>query len=70
MISALKFWVAISPPNLPDNTILRVLERCSKPEDRDQHLNNLREKLKIRNYPDKVISEKFSEARKKSQDCA
>ena len=44
---------------------IRILERCSKPDDRDQHLENLRGKLKERNYPDKIISEQFSEARKK-----
>ena len=46
---------------------IRILERCSKLEDRDQHLENLRNKLQKRNYPDRVISEKFSEARKKSR---
>ena len=32
---------------------LRIMERCSKPEWGNQHLENLRKKLKERNYPDK-----------------
>ena len=46
---------------------IRILERCSKIEDRDSHLKNLRLKLKERNYPDKLISDKFSEAKKTSR---
>ena len=46
---------------------LRILERCSKPEWRDQHLENLKVKLKERNYPDTLISEKFSIAKEKSR---
>ena len=46
---------------------IRILERCSKPEDRDSHLQNLRSKLSERNYPDKLISDKFSEAMKTSR---
>ena len=44
---------------------IQILERCSKPEDRDHHLEKLKEKLKTRNYPDKIIDDKFLEARKK-----
>ena len=44
-----------------------ILERCSKPEDRDSHLENLRLKLSERNYPNKLISEKNSEAMKTSR---
>ena len=43
------------------------MERCSKPEWRDQHLENLRGKLQERNYPDTLISEKFSKAKEKSR---
>jgi hypothetical protein len=46
---------------------LRILERCSKSEDRDSHLENLRSKLTARNYPDKLISDKFCEAMKTSR---
>ena len=46
---------------------VRILERCSKPEWGEEHLKNLRSKLSERNYPEKLISEKFAEARKKSR---
>ena len=46
---------------------LRVIERCSKTEDRDHHLENLKAKLQDRNYPEKLINEKFSEAKKKTR---
>ena len=38
---------------------IRILERCSKPEDSDLHLENLKSKLMKRNYPEKKIDEKF-----------
>ena len=46
---------------------LRVLERCSKPEDSEKHLQNLKSKLETRNYPEKLINTKFSEAKKKTR---
>ena len=46
---------------------IRILERCSKAEDRDKHFENLRSKLQEQNYPDEIIRKKFSEARKKSR---
>ena len=46
---------------------LRFIERCSKIEDRDYHLDNLKTKLQQRNYPEKLINEKFSEAKKKTR---
>ena len=46
---------------------LRVVERCSKTEDRDKHLQNLKSKLMDRNYPEKLIEEKFSIVKKKSR---
>ena len=46
---------------------LRIIERCSKPEDRDTHLENLKSKLEARSYPEKLINDKFSEAKKKSR---
>jgi hypothetical protein len=35
-----------------------VTKICSKPEDRDKELDQLKEKFKERNYPEKVIDEK------------
>ena len=46
---------------------VRIFERCSKPEDSDLHLENLKSKLLKRNYPEKIIDEKFSEARSKQR---
>ena len=46
---------------------LRVLERCSKKEDSEEHLQNLESKLKKRNYPEKLIKTKFSEAKKRNR---
>jgi hypothetical protein len=46
---------------------LRILERCSNPEDADRHLNDLKLKLKTRNYPEELIDQKFSQASKKKR---
>ena len=46
---------------------LRVVERCSRTEDREKHLENLKNKLVNRNYPEKLIEEKFNIVRKKSR---
>jgi hypothetical protein len=46
---------------------LRVLERCSETEDVEKHLGNFQSKLQKRNYPEKLISSKFSEARKRTR---
>ena len=46
---------------------MRVIERCSNKEDVDTHLENLKNKLKIRNYPEKLIHSKFGKARKYSR---
>ena len=46
---------------------LRIVERCSKTEDRDKHLENFKNKLKNRNYPEKLIDEKISQAKCKSR---
>ena len=46
---------------------LRILERCSKKEWGEEHLENLRQKLKNRNYPEKLINESFSKAKLKSR---
>jgi hypothetical protein len=44
---------------------LRILERCSKTEDAEKHLDDLKSKLKKRNYPEELINKKFYEAKKK-----
>ena len=46
---------------------LRIIERCSLAEDVSKHLENLKEKLMQRNYPEKLINTKFEEARKKER---
>ena len=46
---------------------LRILERCSKTEDAQDHLDNLKAKLKGRNYPETLINSKISEAKKKTR---
>ena len=43
---------------------LRVIERCSKPEDVDINLRKLENKLSERNFPTTLIREKFEEAKK------
>ena len=44
---------------------LRIIERCSKPIDVKNHLDNLSEKLSDRNYPKQVIEEGFQKAKKR-----
>ena len=46
---------------------LRVLERCSKKEDSDSHLTNLKAKLSARNYPEDLIDSKFQKAKANSR---
>ena len=46
---------------------LRIIERCTNPADADQHLDDLKSKLMSRNYPEKIIENKFSEAKKNTQ---
>ena len=46
---------------------LRVLERCSKKEDSESHLLNLKSKLLARNYPEDLIDSKFDLAKKNSR---
>ena len=42
---------------------IRVIERCSKPEDMKTNLKNLEEKLLDRNFPITLISENFEKAK-------
>jgi hypothetical protein len=46
---------------------LRILERCSESSDAEQHLENLKDKLEKRNYPEKLINTKFATAKKRTR---
>ena len=46
---------------------LRVIERCSNSEDADNQLDNLKTKLKKRNYPENLINSKFRKAKKNTR---
>ena len=46
---------------------LRILERCWNPEDVEKHLNDLKSKLRTRNYPEELIDKKFSQANMKER---
>ena len=52
---------------IPYSQALRVVERCTTPEDQDTQLVNLKEKLLARKYPEKIIEEKFTSAKKKNR---
>ena len=41
--------------SIPYSQALRVIEMCSKPEDREAQLENLKTKLEDRNYPTNLI---------------
>ena len=43
---------------------LRIIERCSKISDVEFHLTKLKSKLLARNYPEKMIEDQFSRAKK------
>ena len=53
--------------SIPYSQALRVIERCSKPSDRDVQLVNLKTKLEERNYPSDIIDSKFEKAKKKQR---
>ena len=53
--------------SIPYSQALRVVERCSTPEDRDAQLADLRAKFEERNYPSKLIEEKFEKAKQKDR---
>ena len=46
---------------------LRVIERCSKQEDEQTHLTNLKQKFLDRNYPEKLVDEKFEVAKQNNR---
>lgn len=50
---------------IPYSQALRVVERCSSSQNRDEHLASLEEKFKERNYPIELISTQFEQAKKK-----
>ena len=53
--------------SIPYSQALRVIERCSRQEDKELHLENLKDKLKEKNYPEELVEEKFEKARKKNR---
>ena len=53
--------------SIPYSQALRVVERCSSPEDRDAELEKLKNRFEERNYPCKLIDEKFEKAKKKER---
>ena len=53
--------------SIPYSQALRVIERCSTPEDTSHHLANLKDKLEEINYPSKLVKEKFSKPKKKKR---
>ena len=46
---------------------LRIVERCSKKNDVDLHLENLKVKLSEKNYPENVINKQFERAKLKDR---
>ena len=52
---------------IPYSQALRVVERCANPEDRDDHLANLKNKFLDRNYPTNLIEQQFEKAKSKER---
>ena len=48
--------------SIPYSQALRVIERCTSPEEADSHLSNLKNKFQDRNYPEELIREQFERA--------
>ena len=46
---------------------LRIIERCSTEEDQTVHLQNLNEKLSMRNYPEEAIQKQVNRAKNKNR---
>ena len=53
--------------SIPYSQALWVIERCSRQEDKELHLENLKNKGKEKNYPEELDEEKFEKARKKNR---
>ena len=52
---------------IPYSQALRVVERCTNPADRDEHLSILSEKFLDRNYPEDLIKKQFEKAKLKDR---
>ena len=53
--------------SIPYSQALRVIERCSSPDEAEHHLSNLQSKFEERNYPRDLVTEQFSKAGKKDR---
>ena len=51
--------------SIPYSQALRVIERCSSPDEAEHHLSDLQSKFEDRNYPRDLISGQFDRARTK-----
>ena len=52
---------------IPYSQALRVVERCSTEENRDNHLTNLKNKFEERHYPTDLINEQFGRAKQEER---
>ena len=52
---------------IPYSQALRVVERCSTTENRDNHLANLKNKFEERHYPTDLINEQFGRAKQEER---
>ena len=46
---------------------MRAVEKCTLQNDGEEHLENLKEKFKERNYPTELVEEQFRKSRKKER---
>jgi hypothetical protein len=53
--------------SIPYSQALRIIERCTENENKEENLENLKEKLLERNYPTELIERKFESACKKDR---
>ena len=53
--------------SIPYSQALRVIERCTSPQDRDSHLSNLKSKFEDRKYPEDLVCKQFDRALKKER---
>ena len=52
---------------IPYSQSLRIIEKCAKPEDRENNLAQLQTKLEERNYPSALIEKQFRRAKKRDR---
>ena len=57
-------WTEHCKVGLVYSQALRIIERCSKDDDKISHMANLKQKLKDRNYPEDLIDQRFQKANK------